>query len=369
MKNRFRPVIELLETREVPAGIWVGEPGMTRETAYQIGDFTSQLNNKPQTDIRVFNGSMETKSDVDLFAIDAKAGQSIKIRIDDTWNGNLGERASGLRVNINLYNSKGGVFGNWLHQSPNVTGYDLQFQASESDKYFIGVSAADNGRYNIIKGTGNVEVTKGTAIGGYTLKVQAQKYVLQPGVYVVGREIEGRAHGLATHQYVIAIPEQPKNFKGIRDLGYGIKGFVISADSKVINNNPYLFGGTFVNKGDIEFTKKIASLGTDKEEIQNFNYQRIDKVKVDQRVVDETIKSLLFAADVYSRNANNFPIPYNDAPTPYGPGFNSNSWTQSIIEYVVGRGKVKEDFPGFDWLNTNRINTRYFSSCLVSALY
>ena len=367
MKNRFRPVIELLETREVPAGIWVGEPGMTRETAYPIGDFTSHLNNKSQTDIRVFNGKMETKSDVDLFAIDAKAGQTIKIRIDDTWNGKLGERASGLRVNINLYNSKGAVFGSWLHQSPNVTGYDLQFQASESDKYFIGVSAADNGRYNIIKGTGNVEVTKGTAIGGYTLKVEAQKYVLQPGVYVVGREIEGRAYGLGTHQYVIAIPEQPKNFKGIRDLGYGIKGFVISADYKVINNKPYLFGGTFVSDGDIQYTKRIASLGTGKEEIKDFDYNRIAKVDVDQRGVDETIKSLLFAADLYSRNAKKFPIPYNNRPLPYGPGFNSNSWTQSIIEYVGG--KVKEDFPGFDWLNNNRIDTRYFSSCLVKPLY
>ena len=361
MKNRFRPVIELLETREVPAGIWVGEPGMTRETAYPIGDFTSQLNNKPQTDIRVYNGKMETKSDVDLFAIDAKAGQTIKIRIDDTWNGKLGERASGLRVNINLYNSKGAVFGGWLHQSPKVTGYDLQFQASESDKYFIGVSAADNGRYNIIKGTGNVEVTKGTAIGGYTLKVEAQKYVLQPGVYVVGREIEGRAYGLATHQYVIAIPEQPKNFKGIRDLGYGIKGFVISADYKVINNKPYLFGGTFVNKGDIEFTKKIASLGTDKEEIKDFDYNRIAKVDVDQRVVDKTIESLLFAADLYSRNAKKVPIPYNNRPLPYGSGFNSNSWTQSIIEYVVGKGKVKDDFPGYHLLSSNRIPKEYFT--------
>lgn len=183
---------------------------------------------------------------------------------------------------------------------------------------------------------------------------------LKPGVYVAARDLDiarGAVNGL-THQYVILIPANPDDFKGanVRDLGDGTRGIVIAAH----NIDGKLQVRTF-NHADLTATQQYL----DPEKytaplIADYDPQ-VAPVNLSGLRIDDTIRKILNARDHYVRYAQSHPLTYPSLPEQRVPKvINSNSWAQSIIEYTVGRGRVLENFDGFDPGHQNRIPRNYF---------
>ena len=184
------------------------------------------------------------------------------------------------------------------------------------------------------------------------IKVTYEERVLTPGVYVAARNLAGVAF-VGTHQFLILVPQNPQNYRGqLADLGDGTLGFVMGA-----HNDHGRLRVRMFEPSDVQATRQLTNphrYGT------SFSPE-FDRVVLLSQSVDSVISNLLRARDRYIYAENRLPIPYPSAPGQFGPNcLNSNSWAQSIVEYVVGPRRVREDFTGADTCHENRIASFYF---------
>lgn len=151
--------VESLETREVPAVIMVGDPGQTREKAYAVGPLTASLH--------TYGGAMETTKDVDLFRVDLKAGQGMRIRLTHDWNGKDGKDRDGLQANAQVWTALG--------QPVTGGGANGEIRLSRVHRdttYYVGVTHTGNRHYRISDGSGAV-APKNADTGNYTVSFAA----------------------------------------------------------------------------------------------------------------------------------------------------------------------------------------------------
>ena len=174
----------------------------------------------------------------------------------------------------------------------------------------------------------------------------------EPGIYVLARDLKFSPVG--THQFIVLVPEDP-NFPGATDLGNGVKGIVLGAQADAGRLRVRFRDGS-----DVRATQEYAN---PKDNVKPWwpDYStEAHQAEIGNRSVDTLIQNVLDATDNYIANENESNIPY-----PYWPvgdeKVNSNSWVQSIIEYVVGPGAVPGHFDySRDLLHENRIPEPYF---------
>jgi hypothetical protein len=181
-----------------------------------------------------------------------------------------------------------------------------------------------------------------------------------PGLYVAGRDLAGMAF-VGTHQYVVAVPENPSRFSNhIRDLGQGVQGFVVGA----FNENGRL-QVDFNNAADLQATRELF----DPANVSPFKADFDAEIKPVERQPgiswDDAISDLIGRAENYRHNEA---LPGRELSYPsMGVGrasaLNSNSWAQSIIENIQGIVRPADgfdDFHGIDPRHENRIPGSYF---------
>jgi len=178
-------------------------------------------------------------------------------------------------------------------------------------------------------------------------------------VYVGARDLAGKAF-IGTHQFTIIVPDNPAAFSSpvkiggnsysMRDLGNGIKGFVIGAHNvngrlmvKVFEASDYQATLEYYNPKKYtkwyssDFDTEIAKCSSSKQDTQFIN-------------------DIFNAVNNYILNENKNNISY----PALGYGVNSNSWAQSVIDAVGGH--VRQNFSGVDWWNGGRVPGSYFLS-------
>lgn len=135
--------VERMEERDVPAVVNAGDPGQVRDASYPVPRLTPQ----PQW----FRGAMERTNDVDLYAVDLKAGQALVIGLDDTWNRKAGPQRAGLQAVVTVFTDA----GNYMTGAG--TNPDLVLShVSKDTRLYVGVSHAGNNHYRITNRTGMV---------------------------------------------------------------------------------------------------------------------------------------------------------------------------------------------------------------------
>lgn len=316
---------------------------------------------------RSLNDSISTAGDVDVFRIDLKAGETVRLDVDTTTNG-----YPGLGSYLRLFNAQGAeLAANNDAQAPdeppippNRDGsrefFDsyVEYHVSMSGTYYVGVSNWENTYYNVVSG-GNVSIGSNHLTGSYQLTISvASPSRLPPGVYVAGRNLNMTGGSLGTHQYLILVPNGPYQFS-TRDLGDGTQGIVIGA-----HNRRRLKLVQF-ETADVRATREYVNLaGSSGGDFDT----TVALVNIGSRSLTTTIARLLDAGRYYARYEKRHPIPYPSIGQMLrGRGLNSNSWVQSLVQYVVGPRRVQEDFPGNDLLHEKRIPRRYFIAPRVRA--
>jgi hypothetical protein len=212
----------------------------------------------------------------------------------------------------------------------------------------------------------NPRVTPVVHFGGATIDPSAggpqltEQKVLTPGIYVAARDL---ALAPATpelpvgrHQFIVLVPKNPERFRGmLTNLGDGALGIVIATHD--VNDRLQ------VKRTDVSDLLSIREYVNPKQNVHGparFDTE-VAKVKLRGRDIDHTIRRILAATDHYIAYEQRYPIWYPSPLEQFKPGcVNSNSWAQSMIEYIVGKNRVKEDFAGWDLCHGNRISKDYF---------
>ncbi len=180
---------------------------------------------------------------------------------------------------------------------------------------------------------------------------------LAPGVYVVGRDLQGAAF-VGTHQFVLMVPNDPAKFKSCRDLGNGKLGLIVST----INKDSRLLVEWF-DSGDWQAMKEYVNPEKYVSRLKSDFDTEVATVDIGTKNVDDVILVLLKSIELFAEKESkkNIRYPGNASNMKNGADLlNSNSWAQSLIEHNVGRGRVKEDFSGADNGHQNRIPIEYF---------
>jgi hypothetical protein len=200
---------------------------------------------------------------------------------------------------------------------------------------------------------------------------------LGPGIYVVARdlnfpglpiEVPGR------HQFIVIVPQVISRRQGTVDLGDGTKAVVLGAYK--YDDNPNLTAQAN-HPVDTAAIQEFVRLGIPLTGVWDAELRRVDLGKYS---IDSAASRLNAAYRRYVIQSQLSPITYPSAAfhnkvlyelsvhgvkitaTLAGEyDLNSNSWVQSIVEFVVAPGAVLEDFTGFDLLHWTRIDKKYFS--------
>lgn len=175
---------------------------------------------------------------------------------------------------------------------------------------------------------------------------------LAPGVYVAARDLAGAAF-VGTHQYIILVPENPSAFSASTKLSDGSKVIILGAhNTGRLQVKPFEASDTAATEEYVNPAANVSSF------LPDFDTQ-VDRVLLTGGV-DATISRIIAAVNRYVSYEATHPLIYPTGGTFGGSGYNSNSWAQSVIEYTVGRGRVRENFTGLDTLATQRIPKVYF---------
>lgn len=162
---------------------------------------------------------------------------------------------------------------------------------------------------------------------------------------------------IGTHQFTLAVPDDPNKFKNLVYLGGGKKGIVLGAHNvdgrlKYIQNQ----------SADSQAAKEWAD---PKENVKWYKSDFDTETKLvktpDGKNDSESISDLVKNAANYADNENEpgKNIPYPEASTNVkGGAVNSNSWNESLIESAGG--KTDADFKGLDTAHDKRIDPSYF---------
>ena len=171
-------------------------------------------------------------------------------------------------------------------------------------------------------------------------------------IYLGARDLKGVPVG--RHQFIVIINNSllsPRDVGGekvqARDLGGGQKGVVVGAQNR---GNLVV---EFFNSSDYKAAKEYFGGVTREWYESDFDTYMIEVGFGDVRG-SLAVNKILGRIEAYLLNQRVDSIKYPTA----GIGVNSNSWTQSVIEY--SGGEVREDLPGLDISNDKRIPKTYF---------
>lgn len=182
--------------------------------------------------------------------------------------------------------------------------------------------------------------------------VKAQ--VLGPGVYVAARDL--KLSPIGTHQYVILVPEITADFKQCRDLGDGSSGMIVGGQA--IDER---LQAAWFDSGDVAATREHVNPKKYVKALLPDYDAEVVKVKIGDRKVDDVIRQIIGAVDIYVAKEKQKNISYPNVAKNIGnKGINSNSWAQSLIEHTLGKNAVPMDFTGFDPGKAQRIGEEYF---------
>ncbi len=183
--------------------------------------------------------------------------------------------------------------------------------------------------------------------------------VRAPGIYVAARDLAGAAF-LGTHQFLVLVPQNPRRFRGkLRDLGDGTRGIVIGAHNvggrlrvKRFERSDFQAARQYFNPGQFV---QLLTPDFDTE------FDLVDLSRSRWKSIDGAIAAVLRAVERYEVNEARRPIRYPSFSGQFRRNcINSNSWAQSVIQFVAGSGAVREDFSGLDTCHQNRISRSYF---------
>jgi hypothetical protein len=180
---------------------------------------------------------------------------------------------------------------------------------------------------------------------------------LVPGIYVLARDLDvGVVHEVGRHQLLVLVPQNRRTVSGLLNLGHGVSAVVFSA-LKVNGELKMMMANQPLGQADLQAARDFVA-GVS-------GHYRPEAASVglsDPASVDRQIQRLIQSANYYNTYEAAHPIAYPPLGGALDPRncLNSNSWAQSIVEYVIGPRRVLEDFTGNDVCNTNRIDRRYF---------
>jgi hypothetical protein len=194
---------------------------------------------------------------------------------------------------------------------------------------------------------------------------------------VASRDLE--SFPLGRHQYLILIPQNPGQLDELppdeqpQDLGADTRGIVISAGPMfpLHKGHKQLRAGYFAD-ADLIATEQCLNPNLLKHSNERHFHPRVLTVSLagtKWTSIDKAITAIIDAANYYNDYERNHPIDYPflggvTKKLKHKPCYNSNSWAQSIIQYVVGPGAVQGQFPGGNLLNlcqNDRIPPVYFT--------
>jgi hypothetical protein len=177
---------------------------------------------------------------------------------------------------------------------------------------------------------------------------------LGPGVYVAVRDLDG-LHVRRAHQFLILVPKAPA-FPGTKDLGDGTKGIVVGAHNVAQRLQVLEF-----QKADVQATREYLNSKAYGRPLRSFHFDSRPVRLSPKKGLDAVIREILRAITTYKHAEALRPISYPKFWQQGSAGcINSNSWAQSVIECVVGKGAVANDFSGWDLCKDNRIDRSYF---------
>ncbi len=172
--------------------------------------------------------------------------------------------------------------------------------------------------------------------------------MLKPGVYVIGRKIDGA--DFATHQYIVLVPSERSVLpvaKTIGSMHYAILG--------AYHVDGFLRARAFAESDHEHFRALKHAVGPG---IQSANFV------VCWISTDLPVRRIFTAYEKYRKNEGQLnEIRYPETPRSQlkSDRYNSNSWAQSCIIWAAGNTiRSENDLPGLDIGRERRIPEKFF---------
>ncbi len=172
--------------------------------------------------------------------------------------------------------------------------------------------------------------------------------MLKPGVYVIGRKIDGA--DFATHQYIVLVPSER----------------AVLPVAKTIGSMHYAILGAYCVDG---FLRASAFAQSDHEHFRALKHAEGPGIQSANFVVcwisaDVPIRRIYAAYEKYRKNEGQpteIRYPETAASQLNSDRYNSNSWAQSCIMWAAGSAvRGENDLPGLDIGRDRRIPEKFF---------
>ena len=171
-----------------------------------------------------------------------------------------------------------------------------------------------------------------------------------PGVYVGARDVAGLPWG--RHQFLILVPRSPDRFRkyslsspfpsqevvpgGMRAIVIGAHNVPVERDTNRLRVRHFETNDWRAFMEYLDPTKYVNRFAPDFDLL-------LEPVNLEGKDVDESIKQILDGAVAF-RMHQDVEYPATSETLFDSNVLNSNSWVQTLVEVVVGKGKVKECF-------------------------